>query len=99
MTSDTKTATARSRVPWRAIAVGCALLPVNALWLVQMEMAAPGGAHGTTDVGPYPSTLSLYGNAVCFLVALSGLNALLRRWREQWALSRDDRSLRRSYSR
>lgn len=77
-------------MPWRAIAVGSLLLPVNALWLVQMEMAASGSAHGTTDLGPYPSTLSLYANAVCFLLALSALNALLRRWRADRALSQGE---------
>jgi len=43
--------------------------------------------HGTTSNGPYPSTLSLFGNVICVLVALGALNAGLRRLRPAWVLS------------
>jgi hypothetical protein len=65
----------------RAILVGLLLLPLNAFWLVLMEMATATSLSAGGSSGPYPTTFSLFANVVCFLVALSALNALLmRRW-------------------
>ncbi len=89
-TDDSTTAdrpTPDRAMPWRAIAIGCLLLPVNALWLAQMEVGASGSVHGTTSNGPYPSTLSLFANVIGFVVMLVAANALLRRWRPKWVLS------------
>lgn len=63
----------------RAVGLGLALLPLNALWLVQMEMGRSGG--------PYPTTFSLFGNVVLLLAALVALNRWLRRRRSRFALS------------
>ena len=69
----------RRGVSARAVLLGAALLPANAFWLVQMEMGRSGG--------PYPTTFSLFGNVVLWLVALVGLNRLVLRWRPRSALS------------
>ncbi len=69
----------RTRVPWRAIALGLALLPVNAFWLVHMEMATNQGRGTGGTSGPYPTTFSLFANAVSWLLLLTMLNALVRR--------------------
>ncbi|MCC7494083.1 MAG: hypothetical protein IT204_17120 [Fimbriimonadaceae bacterium] len=63
----------------RALLVGLLLLPLNAFWLVQMEMGRAGG--------PYPTTFSLYANVVFLLVGLTALNALLARLRPATALT------------
>lgn len=52
-----------------------------------MELGAGGSDRGTTSNGPYPSTLSLFANVICFLVTLGALNALVRRVRPRWTLS------------
>jgi len=68
----------------RAIILGVILVPLNCFWLSQMEMAtqyAPGYGGG-----PYPTTFSLFANVICLLLALSAINAFLRRVRPEWAL-------------
>jgi hypothetical protein len=80
----------RPTTPWRALVAGTSLLPINAFWLVQMEMATSGALRGTTDLGPYPSTLSLFGNVIFMLAALAALNAGLRRVRRSWSLSQNE---------
>lgn len=77
-------------IPWRAILIGSILLPVNAVWLARVEVGAGGVVRGTTSNGPYPSTLSLFANVICVLVALGALNALLRRIRPRWVLTQSE---------
>jgi uncharacterized protein DUF6785/uncharacterized protein DUF6784 len=58
--------------------LGLVLIPLNAFWLVRMEVAGMyGGAGGTT--GPYPTSFSLYANAVVWLLLLIGVNRFLGR--------------------
>ncbi len=76
-----------SRIPWRGIAVGTALLPLNAWWLARVEVATSGTVRATTSNGPYPSTLSLFANVVCVLVVIGMVNAALGRLRASWVLS------------
>lgn len=59
---------------WRAIVIGAALIPVNVWFLFYMEVAHNAGPG--TGAGPYPSTVSLFANAVCFLLVLTLLNSL-----------------------
>lgn len=66
------------RVTWRAVAIGFALIPLEAWWLVTVEMVR--GYH-------YPTCISLFFHAVFTLVVLSLLNAPLRRWVPRLALS------------
>jgi len=70
---------ARTTHPGRAIVLGAVLLPINALWLVQMEMGRSGG--------PYPTTFSLFANVVFWLAAPIPFNHLLRRYLPRLALS------------
>ena len=57
-------------VTFRATAIGCLLIPLNAFWIVRLERVM---------YGPYPSTISLFANVVFVLFMLVGLNAMLRR--------------------
>ena len=77
----------KTYIPWRAILMGLLLLPVNAFWLVQMEMSSGGPALNTWALGPYPTTFSLFANVICFTVLLVVFSLLARRWRPQWMLS------------
>ncbi len=76
--------------PIRAILTGFALLPVNAFWLVQMEMATQQSRGSGGNAGPFPSTFSLFANAVCLLTALLALNVILKRTRRSWAFSQSE---------
>lgn len=72
----------------RAFILGAVLIPLNCLWLSQMEMAtqySPGYGGG-----PYPTTFSLFANVVFLLVGLSLLNAILGRLKPTWALRRSE---------
>ncbi|MCC6444557.1 MAG: hypothetical protein IT210_14015 [Armatimonadetes bacterium] len=80
----------RPSVSRRAILTGLLLLPLNAFWLVQMEMATNQSLKAGGSSGPYPSTFSLFANVVCFLLALTALNAWLKRAWPRWAFSQAD---------
>ncbi len=67
-----------TRSSGRAILLGTVLLPINALWLVQMEMGRSGG--------PYPTTFSLFANVIFWLAALLPLNRLVRKHAPKLAL-------------
>ena len=73
---------------WRAIAIGTALVPINIWFLFYMEVAHNAGPG--TGAGPYPSTISLFANAVCFLLLITGLNALYGRIVRRPALERGE---------
>src|SRR4051812_3577900 len=64
--------------PARALLLGTVLIPLNAFWLVRMEVAGMFGSSGGT-AGPYPTSFSLYANAVVWLLLLVGANRLLVR--------------------
>ena len=72
---------------YRAILVGLLLVPINIYVLMYMEVATNSGVAGTGG-GPYPSTISLFGNAVLFLVVLTAANGLLARRLPRLALER-----------
>lgn len=72
---------------WRAIVLGLLLVPVNLYILLYMEVATNRGVAGTGG-GPYPSTISLFANAILFLVLLTVLNSLLGRHYARLALRR-----------
>jgi len=57
-------------VTFRAVALGCALIPLNAFWIIRLERVM---------FGPYPSTISLFANVVFELFLFVGLNALCRK--------------------
>lgn len=69
----------------RAIILAIVLVPLNCIWLSQMEMATQYAAgYGG---GPYPTTFSLFANVVVLLLILRGLNGLLQRLAPAWALN------------
>ncbi|MGC8668226.1 MAG: DUF6785 family protein [Chthonomonadales bacterium] len=71
---------------WVRPLIVCALLmPINAIWLAQMEMGT-NQSRGGVPSGPYPTTFSLFANVICFMAALSVGNGLLQRRRPRWAL-------------
>lgn len=62
----------------RALVLGLVLIPPNSWWVIQMEKVRN---------GPYPTSISLFANAVFILVALIAANSALRRMRPFWALT------------
>lgn len=62
---------------YRAILLGLLLIPLNLYFLLYMEVATNMGVAGTGG-GPYPSTISLFANAILFLVALTALNIVVK---------------------
>ena len=65
-------------VTWRSVLIGALLIPPNAYWLLQLEMAWG---------GTYPSVLTLLLNAVFSLLLVVGLNLLVKRLVPHAALS------------
>ncbi|NSW56282.1 MAG: hypothetical protein HPY44_09720 [Armatimonadetes bacterium] len=73
------------RVRGHALILGAILVPLNCIWIAQMEMATQynPGIGG----GPFPTTFSLFSNVVLLLVVLSLLNASLGRIAPRWKLN------------
>lgn len=67
-----------SGVTARAVALALILIPANNIWVFQMEIVHLSG---------HPTTTSIFFNSVFVLVALTSLNALLRRARPRAALT------------
>ncbi|MBN1458044.1 MAG: hypothetical protein JXA57_00815 [Armatimonadetes bacterium] len=65
---------------WRGVLIGVLLLPVNAVWVLQMEHI--------TAYGPIPSTISLFFNVIFILFFLVLANMALRRLSPRLALTR-----------
>lgn len=65
-------------VTWRSVLIGALLIPPNAYWLLQLEMAWG---------GTYPSVLTLLLNAVFSLLLVVALNLLVKRFFPGAALS------------
>lgn len=65
-------------VTLRAVLLALVLMPLNALWVVEIEVIRYSG---------HPTTISLFFNVVFILVVLLCLNGLVRRFRPRWALS------------
>jgi hypothetical protein len=80
---------ARTLRPIYCLLLGLALIPLNAFWLVRMEVAGMVGASGGA-AGPFPTTFSLYANAVVWLLLLAGVNRLLGRRAPRLALSQPE---------
>jgi hypothetical protein len=79
-----------SGIPVRALLVGCLLLPVNAYWLVRVEMVAGGALRETGMNGPYPTNISLFANVVFGIVLLTVANTGVRRVAPRAALTQAD---------
>lgn len=70
--------TRQRMVTARAVLLALLLMPVNALWVVKMEVTRYAG---------HPTTISLFFNVVFWLLLLLGANAGLRRLRPAWAFA------------
>jgi hypothetical protein len=77
----------RRSIPVRALAIGSLLLPVNAYWLVRVEMTAGGALRETAMNGPYPTNISLFANVIFGIVLLTLANAGVRRVAPRAALT------------
>ncbi len=73
---------------YRAILIGLLLVPVNVYFLLYMEVVTFGGITGAG--GPYPSTVSIFANAIMFLLALTALNGIFARRFPNSALTRSE---------
>ena len=72
-------ASALARVSWRAVLIGFLLIPLNAYWLIIVELVR------NTQT---PTSVSLFFNVIFTLLVVSLLNAPLRRWAPRAALDR-----------
>lgn len=70
-----------SRVPFRAIVIGVALIPANIVWCVLMERV---------DGRAFSTTASIFFTAVVTLLAVVVANAGVRRVRPEKALAQGD---------
>jgi len=68
-------------VTLRAVLVGLILLPINAYWVVCMEIVR---------YSAHPSTISLFFNCVFELVVLSLINTAVMRVKPKWAMSQGE---------
>lgn len=68
-------------VTWRSVLLCIFLLPVNAYWVVQMEVIR---------YSAHPTTISLFFNTVFELLCLTLLNRLVRRVTPRFALERGE---------
>lgn len=64
-------------VTLRAVGIAMALMPLNAWWIIRMEVIRYAG---------HPTTISLFFNVVFVLAVLLLLNGVVRRIRPHWAL-------------
>ncbi len=65
----------------RAILFALLLMPVNAYWIMQMELIRYSG---------HPTTISVFFNVVFWIVVLTLLNQILKRIFPQWAFSQGE---------
>lgn len=76
-----RTERAPAGVTWRSVGLGLVLIPVNAYWVVQMEIIR---------YSAHPTTVSLFFNAVFSLLVVVLLNFGLRRLNPRWSLARGE---------
>lgn len=67
----------RRMVTWRSLLIAIILMPLNAFWVIRMEVIRYAG---------HPTTISLFFNVVFLLVLLISANSLVRRWAPRHAL-------------
>jgi hypothetical protein len=66
-------------VTWRSCLVALIVLPINAYWIVQMEVIR---------YSAHPTTISLFFNLIFEILVLTLLNRLVERFLPKWALTR-----------
>ncbi|HJN16589.1 MAG TPA: DUF6785 family protein [Armatimonadota bacterium] len=65
-------------VTWRSILIPCLIIPLNAYWLIQMEVVR---------YSAHPTTVSLLFNTIFILIVLTVLNALFAKMAPKRALN------------
>ncbi len=65
----------------RAVLIGFLLMPINAYWIIQMELVKYSG---------HPTTFSLFFNCIFTLLVLVGINALLHKYVPKWAFKQQE---------
>jgi len=68
-------------VTWRSVLTALVLLPINAYWVVQMEVVR---------YSAHPTTISLFFNLIFILLVLTLLNRLVERYAPRLALARGE---------
>src|SRR5579859_6186691 len=68
-------------VSWRSVLLCLILLPINAYWVVQMEVIR---------YSAHPTTISLFFNTIFILLCLSLVNRGVTRLAPRWALRRGE---------
>src|ERR1044071_5372836 len=68
-------------VTWRSVLLCLILLPINAYWVVQMEVIR---------YSAHPTTISLYFNTIFVLLCLTLLNKAVGKVRPTFALERGE---------
>ena len=71
----------RKAVTWRSVLLCLLLLPLNALWVVNMEVVR---------YSAHPTTISLLFNTIFLLFCLTLLNQVVLRWAPRLALERGE---------
>src|SRR3954449_8871143 len=71
----------RKAVTWRSVLLCLLLLPINAYWVVQMEVVR---------YSAHPTTISLFFNAIFILLCLTVLNRLVWKVAPRAALQRGE---------
>ena len=75
------TTTRRKSVTWRSVLICLLLLPINALWVVNMEVVR---------YSAHPTTISLLFNTIFLLLCLTLLNRVVMRFAPHMALERGE---------
>ncbi len=68
-------------VTWRSVLICLILLPINAYWVVQMEVIR---------YSAHPTTISLFFNTVFILLCLTLINRAVGRYAPRWKLERGE---------
>jgi len=76
-----------SGITWRSMTLSALLIPLNAYWVVDMELIR---------YSSHPTTISLFFNAIFLLLLVTGANAIVARRKPTWRLTQPE--LLASYS-
>ncbi len=68
-------------VTWRSLLVGTLLTPLNAWWVIQMELVR---------YSAHPTTISILFNVIFIVLVLSVINTLVARKRPSWAMNQGE---------
>lgn len=67
-------------VTWRALVIALLVMPINAYWIIQMEVVWWG----------FPTIITLFFNVVFILLIFSCINLLLKKYIPKWSFSQSE---------